>query len=88
MFGIDDELSVGLLGSKKDSRNFHAVFAGIGDEDNAPAPYPLAVMTLPFHALQGLYVTPKWVFRHFLQAFEDKILIIPRGHAKLSCGGS
>lgn len=87
MFGIDRELSVGLVGSPEDRRNFHTVFAGVGCEDDAPPPHPLAVMPLPLDALQGLHVTPKRVFGHFFQPLEDEVLIIPRDLAKLSCGG-
>jgi hypothetical protein len=83
-----DDLSVCLLGPHKNRRNFHEAFVLIRDEDDAPAPYAFAVTPLPWNALQWFHVATKRVFRHFIQAFEDKSPVIPRGIAKLFCGGS
>ena len=87
MFGIRLGLPIGLLGPHQDRRDFHETLVLIWDKDNAPPADALAVTPLPLDSLQGLYVSTKGVFRHFIQAFEEKILVISRRLAKLFCGG-
>jgi len=87
MFGIRRGLPIGLLGPHEDRRDFHETFVLIWDENNAPPADAFAVTPLPLDSLQGLYVSTKGVFRHFIQAFKQEVLVISRGLAKLFCGG-
>jgi hypothetical protein len=87
VFRIGCGLPVGLLGPHEDCGDFHETFALIRDEDNAPPADAFAVTSLPLRSLQGFHVATEGVLRQFTQAFEEKVLVIPRDLAKLFCGG-
>jgi hypothetical protein len=79
-------LTVCLLGSSENGRNFYEMIAMTRDEDNAPMAGALAVPPLPLRALERFHVAAKWVFRHFIEAFEDEAELVARNLFKLFGG--